>query len=226
MRRREFVRLLGGAAAPAYWPLAASAQQPVTPTIGFLSVGTSESNHEYVAAFHRGLADGGFAEGRNVGIEYRFSEGHNDRLPALAEDLVRDQVTVIAVNGTVGSLAAKAATQTTPIVFYIGTDPVGLGLVASLARPGGNITGVTNLNVELFKKCFELMYSLMSPASMIAVLVNPANIARAAIERATVQDGTCSRRALADSGSEQSQRGRIGFRSPYRSAGSRPGGKR
>ena len=158
------------------------------PIVGFLSVGTFESNHEYVAAFHRGLADGGFAEGRNLGVEYRWSEGHNDRLPALAEDLVRVQVTVIAVNGTPGSLAAKAATQTTPIVFYIGTDPVGLGLVASLAHPGGNITGVTNLNVELFKKCFELMYSLTSPASTIAVLVNPANVAQAATERATVQD--------------------------------------
>jgi len=160
----------------------------VVPIVGFLSVGTFESNHDYVAAFHRGLADGGFAEGRNLGVEYRWSEGHNDRLPALAEDLVRDQVTVIAVNGTPGSLAAKAATQTTPIVFYIGTDPVGLGLVASLAHPGGNITGVTNLNVELFKKCFELMYSLTSPASTIAVLVNPANVAQAATERATVQD--------------------------------------
>jgi len=168
--------------------LTARAQQSVVPIVGFLSVGTLESNHEYVAAFHRGLADGGFAEGRNLGVEYRWSEGHNDRLPALAEDLVRDQVTVIAVNGTPGSLAAKAATQTTPIVFYIGTDPVGLGLVASLAHPGGNITGVTNLNVELFKKCFELMYSLTSPASTIAVLVNPANVAQAATERATVQD--------------------------------------
>ena len=158
------------------------------PIVGFLSVGTFESNHEYVAAFHRGLADGGFAEGRNLGVEYRWSEGHNDRLPALAEGLVRDQVTVIAVNGTPGSLPAKAATQTTPIVFYIGTDPVGLGLVASLAHPGGNITGVTNLNVELFKKCFELMYSLTSPASTIAVLVNPANVAQAATERAMVQD--------------------------------------
>jgi putative ABC transport system substrate-binding protein len=172
----------------AQWPLAAGAQQSVMPIIGFLSVGTLESNHEYVAAFHRGLADGGFAEGRNLGVEYRWSEGHNDRLPALAEDLVRDQVTVIAVNGTPGSLAAKAATQTTPIVFYIGTDPVGLGLVASLAHPGGNITGVTNLNVELFKKCFELMHGLTSPASTIAVLVNPANVAQAATERATVQD--------------------------------------
>ena len=185
MRRRDFITLVCSAAT---WPLTARAQQSVVPIVGFLSVGTFESNHEYVAAFHRGLADGGFAEGRNLGVEYRWSEGHNDRLPALAEDLVRDQVTVIAVNGTPGSLAAKAATQTTPIVFYIGTDPVGLGLVASLAHPGGNITGVTNLNVELFKKCFELMYSLTSPASTIAVLVNPANVAQAATERATVQD--------------------------------------
>jgi len=185
LRRRDFITLVCSAAT---WPLTARAQQSVVPIVGFLSVGTLESNHEYVAAFHRGLADGGFAEGRNLGVEYRWSEGHNDRLPALAEDLVRDQVTVIAVNGTPGSLAAKAATQTTPIVFYIGTDPVGLGLVASLAHPGGNITGVTNLNVELFKKCFELMYSLTSPASTIAVLVNPANVAQAATERATVQD--------------------------------------
>ena len=185
MRRREFIGLAGGAAAA--WPLIARAQQPVMPMVGFLSVGTFESNHDYVAAFHRGLADAGFAEGRNVGIEYRWSEGRNDRLPALAEDLVRDQVTVIAANGTSGSLAAKAATQTTPIVFYIGTDPVGLGLVASLAHPGGNITGVTNLNVELFKKCFELMYSLMSPAATIAVLVNPANITQTATEKATIQ---------------------------------------
>ena len=185
MRRRDFTTLVCSAAT---WPLTARAQQSVVPIVGFLSVGTLESNHEYVAAFRRGLADEGFAEGRNLGVEYRWSEGHNDRLPALAEDLVRDQVTVIAVNGTPGSLAAKAATQTTPIVFYIGTDPVGLGLVASLAHPGGNITGVTNLNVELFKKCFELMYSLTSPASTIAVLVNPANVAQAATERATVQD--------------------------------------
>ena len=132
------------------------------PVIGFLSAETFERVRDYVAAFHRGLADGGFAEGRNVGIEYRWSEGHNDRLPALAADLVRRQVTVIAAASTPASLSAKAATQTIPIVFYIGTDPVGVGLVASLAHPGGNITGVTNLSVELFKKCFELMHSLMS----------------------------------------------------------------
>src|SRR5262249_34021058 len=141
-----------------------------------------------VAAFHRGLADRGFAEGRNVGIEYRWSEGHSDRLPALAADLVRRHVAVVVVASTPASLTAKAATQTTPIVFSIGTDPAGVGLVASLAHPGGNITGVTNLSGELFKKCFELMHSLMSSASTIAVLVNPANISQTATERATVQD--------------------------------------
>jgi putative tryptophan/tyrosine transport system substrate-binding protein len=186
MRRREFVALMGGAAAG--WALAARAQQPALPVIGFLSYGTLESTRDYVAAFHRSLADGGFAEGRNVGIEYRWSEDHNDRLPALAEDLVGRQVTVIVAAGTPASQAAKAATQTIPIVFDIGTDPVGVGLVASLAHPGGNITGVTNLNVELFKKCIELMYSLMSPGATIAVLINPSNIAQAATERATVQD--------------------------------------
>ena len=185
MRRRKFITLVGGAAA---WPLVSHAQQPAMPVIGFLSYGTFESTRDYVAAFHQSLADGGFAEGRNVGIEYRWSEDHNDRLPALAEDLVRRQVTVIVAASTPPSQAAKAATQTIPIVFAVGTDPVGVGLVASLAHPGGNITGVTNLNVELFKKCFELMHSLTSPASTIAVLVNPANVAQAATERATVQD--------------------------------------
>jgi putative ABC transport system substrate-binding protein len=184
MNRRELITLLSGTAA---WPLAAHAQQ-ATPVIGLLSVGTLESTRDYVAAFHRSLADGGFAEGRNVGIEYRWSEDHNDRLPALAEDLVGRQVTVIVAAGTPASQAAKAATQTIPIVFDIGTDPVGVGLVASLAHPGGNITGVTNLNVELFKKCIELMYSLVSPAVTIAVLINPSNIPQAATERATVQD--------------------------------------
>jgi putative tryptophan/tyrosine transport system substrate-binding protein len=134
-------------------------------------------------------ADQGFAEGRNVAIEYRWAEGHSDRLRALADDLARRQVTVIVVGGsTPGSLAAKAATQTIPIAFYVGTDPVGVGLVASLAHPGGNITGVTNLNAELFKKCFELMHSLVPPAATIAVLVNQANIPQAATERATVED--------------------------------------
>ena len=185
MRRREFITLLGGAIA---WPIAARAQQSVMPVIGFLSAGTLEMARDYVAAFHRSLADGGFVEGRNVGIEYRWIEGQNERLPALAADLVRRQVAVIVAASTPAALAAKAATQTIPIAFIVGTDPVGIGLVASLAHPGGNITGVTNLNVELFKKCFELMHSLMPPASTIAVLVNPANVAQTATERATVQD--------------------------------------
>src|SRR5262245_59303537 len=134
MQRREFMTFLSGAS---LFPLAVRAQQRGVPVIGFLSAETFEGTREYVAAFHRGLADGGFSEGRNIGIEYRWSEGHNDRLPALAADLVRRQVTVVVVAGTPASLAAKAATQTIPIVFYIGTDPVGVGLVASLAQPGG-----------------------------------------------------------------------------------------
>jgi putative ABC transport system substrate-binding protein len=183
MRRREFITLIGGTAAA--WPLAARAQQPATPVMGYISAGM----RDYVAAFHRGLADQGFTEGSNVGIEYRWTEGHNDRLPALAADLVRRQVAVIVVGGSSpGSQAAKAATETIPIVFFVGTDPVGVGLVASLAHPGANITGVTNLNVELLKKCFELMRSLMPPAATIAVFVNPANVPQTATERATAQD--------------------------------------
>lgn len=185
MRRREFITLLGGITLR---PLAANAQQSALPVIGFLSAGTFEKNRDYVAAFHRGLADGGFAEGRNVGIEYRWSEGDNDRLPALAADLARRQVAVIVAVSTPASLAAKAATQTIPIVFGVGTDPVGIGLVGSLSHPGGNITGITNLNAELFKKCFELMHGMMPPTATIAVLVNPANIAQTAIERTTIQD--------------------------------------
>ena len=185
MKRRDFIAVIGTAAT---WSLAARAQPTSTPVIGFPSYGTSQSSGDYLPAFHRSLADAGFTEGRNIGIEYRWSEDHNDRLPALAEELVRRQVAVIVTAATPPSLAAKAATRTIPIVFIIGTDPVGVGLVASLAHPGGNLTGVTNLNVELFKKCIELMYSLMSPGATIAVLINPSNIAQAATERATVQD--------------------------------------
>jgi putative ABC transport system substrate-binding protein len=187
MRRREFITALGGTVAA--WPLATRAQQPTMPVIGYLSGATFEMMRDYVAAFHRTLADEGFTVGRNVGIDYRWAEGNNDRLPALAQDLVRRQVTVIAVGGsTPASLAAKAATQSIPIVFAVGTDPVGVGLVASLSKPGGNVTGVTNLNVELFKKCFELMHGLMPQGTTIAVIVNPANIPQTATERATVQD--------------------------------------
>jgi putative tryptophan/tyrosine transport system substrate-binding protein len=186
MRRRNFISMVGGAAAA--WPLAARAQQTAMPVIGYLSGATFETMREYVAAFHRGLADAGFAEGRNVAIEYRWAEGHNDRLPALAMDLVRRGVAVIVVgSSTPGALAAKAATQTIPIVFQIGTDPVKVGLVASLARPGGNITGITIISVELIAKCLELMHDLMPPGTMIAALVNPANITQTATEREVLQ---------------------------------------
>ena len=159
------------------------------PVIGFLSGATSDTMRELVAAFHRGLADAGFAAGRNLTIEYRYAEGNNDRLPALAMDLVRREVSVIAVVGsTPAALATKAATQTIPIVFFIGTDPVKVGLVASLARPGGNITGITALVVELLSKALDLMRNLMPPDTKIAALINPANVPQSAAERSLIQN--------------------------------------
>jgi len=187
MLRRRFITLFGGVAAT--WPLAASAQRPTMPVIGFLSGATFETMREYVVAFHRGLAEAGFVEGSNLAVEYLWAEGHNDRLPALATDLVRRGVAIIVIGAsTPGALAAKAATQTIPIAFFIGTDPVKVGLVASLARPGGNITGITVLTVELLAKNLELMHNLMPPATTIAVLVNPANIPQTATERGNVKD--------------------------------------
>jgi putative ABC transport system substrate-binding protein len=186
MRRRDFITIIGSAAAS--WPVAVRAQQTM-PVIGFLSGASFETMRDYVTIFKEGLADTGFAEGRNVTIEYRWAEGHNDRLPALAADLVRREVAVIVVGAsTPGTLAAKAATQIIPIVFFIGTDPVKGGLVASLAHPGGNVTGVTVLTVELLAKSLELMHSLMPPATAIAVLINPDNAPQSATERGIVQD--------------------------------------
>jgi putative tryptophan/tyrosine transport system substrate-binding protein len=186
MRRREFISLLGGTAAT--WPLIAHAQQAEMPVIGYLSGATSQMMHEYVAAFHRGLAEAGYVEGQNVSVEYQWAAGHNERLPTQAAELVRRRVDVIAVGGsTPGAIAAKAATQTIPIVFLVGTDPVKVGLVASLAQPGGNITGITILNVELIAKSLELMHNLMPPATTIALLVNPANTAQTATETETVR---------------------------------------
>jgi putative ABC transport system substrate-binding protein len=187
MKRREFITLLGGAVVAR--PLTARAQQRSIPVVGHLGGTTFEMTRGYVAAFQRGLADTGFIEGSNVAIEYRWAEGHNDRLRSLATDLVGRGVTIIAVGGsTPGALAAKAATQTTPIVFLVGTDPVKVGLVSSLAKPGGNITGITNANVELIAKCFELMHGLVPSDAMIAVLVNQGNIPQAATERRIIQD--------------------------------------
>jgi putative ABC transport system substrate-binding protein len=186
IRRREFVALLGGAAA---WPLAARAQQPALPLIGLLGGVSAARYADRMAGFHRGLAETGYVEGRNVAIEYRWADDHFDRLPAMAADLVSRRVAVIFAAGPdVGVQAAMAATKTIPIVFITGSDPVAAGFVPSLARPDGNVTGLTNLGVELVAKRLELLHELLPGARRIALLVNPTNpgIAQNVIEQSQV----------------------------------------
>jgi putative ABC transport system substrate-binding protein len=174
MRRRDFIKVIAGIAAS--WPLAVRAQQPAMPVIGYLDVGSPDGSAPFVAAFRKGLTHTGQVEGKNVVIKYRWADGHNDRLPELAMDLVRQKVTVIVTPGsTAAALAAKATTTTIPIIFAIGADPIAAGLVPSLNRPGGNVTGVATLNAEVGPKRLELLHQIVPAAGIVALLINPTN---------------------------------------------------
>jgi putative tryptophan/tyrosine transport system substrate-binding protein len=186
MRRRDFIKVFPGSAIT--WPLAARAQQAAMPVIGFLHLTSPETNRKNLANFWLGLGDTGYIENKNVTIEYRWAQGRNDQLPALAAELVQRQVSVIVVlESTNGALAAKAATQTIPIVFMQGADPVGIGLVDSLNRPGGNLTGIGLLAAETAGKCFDLLREVVPKATSIAYLRNPTNPAFAESETRELQ---------------------------------------
>ena len=185
MRRREFITILGGAAI--VWPLASSAQPTAMPVVGFVNAASAKNYTRQLAAFLKGLSETGYVDGQNVAIEYRWAEGSSDRLPAMVADLVHRQVAVIAATTTPAALAAKAANTTIPIVFETGGDPIQLGLVANLSRPGGNVTGVSQTNVEMAPKRMQLLHEIVPTATVMALLVNPADGALAAVYTREVQ---------------------------------------
>jgi len=186
VRRRDFIKVVAGSAAT--WPLAAHAQQPVLPVVGFIRDGSADGNARFVTAFRKGLSENGYTDGQNVPVEYHWLEGQFDRLPALMADLVQRRVAVIAAPGGVPALAAKAATATTPIVFGVGGDPVQLGLVTSLARPGGNVTGINFFSTEVVAKRLRLLHDMVPNAVRVSVLVNPANASAAESTLREVQE--------------------------------------
>ena len=191
MQRRRFITLVGGTAIA--WPLLAHSQQLAMPVVGYLSGYTPDAGETRLAAFRRGLQEAGYVEGQNVAIEYRWAGDQNDRLPAMAADLVQRRVNVIAATTTPGALAAQAATTTIPIVFEAGSDPVRLGLVANLNQPGGNVTGVNNLAVEITQKRLELLHELLPTANIMALLINPADRALAQAQTREVLSAARSR---------------------------------
>ena len=216
MKRREFLSLVGGAAVVG--PVAAWAQQPTTPVIGFLNGTSAQGYGHFVSSFRQGLTETGYVEGQNLTIEYRWAEGHYERLPALAADLVRLRVAVLVATSTPANVIAMKATTEIPIVFTTSSDPVALGLVASLNRPGSNVTGAVTLNVEVVSKRLELLHEMDPTATAIAVLVNPTN--PNAKTQSDVLQGAASRHWTADRDAERNngKRDRCGLCTPWRTA--------
>ena len=187
MTRREFIKLIAGTAAA--WPLATWAQQPALPVIGFINSDSPNGHARELAAFLKGLGETGYVDGRNVAVEYRWANGNVDRLPEMAADLVHRKVAVVAATSTPAALAAKKATATIPVVFTTGGDPVEIGLVTNIARPGGNVTGATQITMELGQKRLELLHQLIPKATVLAIAVNPNNRAVAEVQIRDAQDG-------------------------------------